>query len=153
MNKKKLIGIFAAVIIIVLAVVVVFVVKSHKNTEEINDPNYEAIQEEDITFETVDITTMAEALVNNESQAQEAYNSRYIETTGTISEVDPNNNYIILACVSDNEAVAETQFVCYFSTDEQRTATYNVGDTVTLSGKVIGVAQLTGYAITVTNLN
>ena len=145
--------ILGAAIVIFLAAAVLLVVHLVSNNQSTSSGS--SVSAEEISYEQVDMTDMAKTLVKKESKAQKKYDDAYVELTGIVAETDANsNNYLILSCGSEEEDLAEVQFVCYFSPAEESLteATYEVGDTVTVLGQVIYVGSDYGYNLTVTEI-
>lgn len=115
--------------------------------------NGEANNDEKVTsvkYEQVDLQKMLDDLNGNALRAENTYQNKYIEVVGKISNFDSDGSYISIEPINASEWNFET-VMCYIKNDSQRELLLqkNVGDTVTIKGKVISVGEILGYSINI----
>ncbi|MBQ9915020.1 MAG: hypothetical protein IJO50_02640 [Clostridia bacterium] len=106
-----------------------------------------------ITYEPVDLGVMIDELKNNAMKAESNYQNKHIEFTGKISNFDSDGNYINV----EPEHADEWNFdsaMCYIKNDEQRNVLIqkNIGDVVTICGKVKSVGEVLGYSVDIAEI-
>ena len=106
----------------------------------------------EITYTSVTVTEMVDALEANAMKAAEAYKGQYLEITGILNVIDSDGKYISLYGDGDFEI---TGVQCYLKTDEHKKAVMemSIGDTVTLRGKCKNVGEVLGYTLDVDSID
>ncbi len=134
------------------AIVLVFVVaiassgeNENNNTTQENDINQ---AEQAIVYEQVDLSSMIDELKENAMKAEKNYQNKNIEITAKIKSFDSDGKYISVepqyADVWNFESA-----MCYIKNDTQRDflVEKNVGDIITIKGKVKSIGEVLGYSI------
>lgn len=131
-NKKP---IYKRVWFIILVVLIIAVIALGGGEEDLSNVEYKSY--------TVD--QMMKDLDDNAVTASEKYMDQYVEITGELSNIDSDGTYISLLPVNDEWAI--TGVMCSIQDDEQLETVkkMNVGETVTLKGKVTDVGEVLGY--------
>lgn len=108
---------------------------------------------EEITYTTVDVATLMDALEANAMNASDTYKDQYLEITGKLNVIDSSGKYISLTPADDEYAILGVQ--CYIKNEEQKSAVsgMTVGDIVTLRGKCKDVGEIMGYALDIDSIN
>ncbi len=103
---------------------------------------------EPITYETVDLAVMFEELKTNAMKAENNYQKKNIEFTAKIKNFDSDGKYVGVEPTTANEWNFETA-LCYIKNDEQKNFLIekNVGDIITIKGKVKSIGEVLGYTI------
>lgn len=134
----------------VLIVVIIATVGGTSGDEEISSTNNSAKPEkvEKIVYEVVDLQTMLDELDNNAMKAEKAYQSKYVEFECKIANFDSDGDYIGVEPVNASEWNFTTA-MCYIKNDAQKDFLFekNVGDSVTIKGKVKSIGEIMGYSI------
>lgn len=101
-----------------------------------------------ITYEVHDLKTMMDDLKGNALKAETKYQDKYVEVTAKISNFDSDGDYIGVKPTNADEWDFDTA-MCYIKTEEQKNILMekNVGDTVTIKGKVKSIGEVLGYSI------
>mgnify|MGYP001503059950 CR=1 FL=1 len=110
-------------------------------------------ESEEITYTTVDVATLMDALDANAMNASDTYKDQYLEITGKLNVIDSSGKYISLTPTDEEYAILGVQ--CYIKNDEQKSAVsgMTVGDIVTLRGKCKDVGEIMGYALDIDSIN
>lgn len=112
--------------------------------------NTEATQSEaaEIVYEKVELQTMFDDLKNNAMKAEENYQKKYVEFVCKINSFDSDGSYISVEPVGADEFNFTTA-TCYIKNDTQKEflVEKNVGDSVTIKGKVKSIGEVLGYSI------
>lgn len=108
----------------------------------------ETTNTETITFESVDLDTMLESLKNNAMKAEKEYKNKHIEVTGKIKNFDSDGKYISIEPTNADVWNFDSA-MCYIKNDTQKNVLIekNVGDVVTIKGKVKSIGEVLGYQI------
>ena len=131
----------------IIAVVIIAVGSSAGNEPATSDTNTGKVAEE-IVYEVANLQTMFDELHGNALKAEKTYNNKYVEVTGKISNFDSDGSYINIEAVNANEWNLDTA-MCYIKNDDQLNFLLekNVGDIVTIKGKIKSVGEVLGYSI------
>lgn len=99
-----------------------------------------------IRYEKVDLRAMLDELDKNALRAEETYQDMYVEITGEIISFDSDGKYIsIVPC---GGSVWSEWVRCSISaTHKAFLLEKNVGDAVTIRGKVVSVGEIMGYSV------
>ena len=103
--------------------------------------------EEAITYEVVDLQTMYDDLNGNAMKAENKYKNKYVEFECKIKVFDSDGAYIAVEPVNASEWNFDTSN-CYIKNDAQRSFLLekNVGDKITIKGKVKSIGEVLGYS-------
>lgn len=125
---------------------------SKSTTASESASNNAAATEETITYEAVDLQTMIDELNENALRAENTYQDKYVEVTGNIANFDSDGAYISLEPMGDEWTL--TSVMCYIKTPEQKDylLSKNVGDTVTVKGKIKSIGEVLGYSIDIDSI-
>lgn len=146
-----------------LLVVVCIGASSGNNKKETSSPATETAatattqssvkQENTISYEPLNLLTMMEELKANAMKAEKNYQNKHIEITAKIQSFDSNGKYITVKPTNAGEWDFETA-MCYTKNENQRDFLIekNVGDIVTIQGKVKSVGEVLGYSIDIDNI-
>jgi len=134
-------------LIIVVAVVAVASSSGSDEKATVNTSG-DSKQSEVITYETVDLQTMFDDLDGNAMKAENNYKGKNVEFECKISNFDSNGAYISVEPKNADEWNLSTA-MCYIKNDEQKSVLIekNVGDVITIKGKVKSVGEVLGYSI------
>ena len=110
-------------------------------------------QNNTIVYEVVNLRTMMDELDSNAMKAEKNYQNKHIEITAKIQSFDSNGKYITVEPTNAGEWDFETA-MCYTKNENQRDFLIekNVGDIVTIQGKVKSVGEVLGYSIDIDNI-
>lgn len=107
-----------------------------------------------IQYEQVDLQVMLDELDANALRAEETYQGKYIEITGKIQSFDSDGKYIsIVPC---DASVGIFDSVMCDLTDPTHKAFLlekNVGDVVTIRGKVTTIGEVMGYSVKIAEIS
>ena len=105
--------------------------------------------ENEITYEKVDLQKMIDDLKENALRAENTYQNKYVEVTGNIENLDSDGAYISIAPAGDEWNL--TTVMCYIKTSEQKDylLNKNIGDPVTIKGKIKSIGEVLGYSINI----
>ena len=143
--KKWWFWVFVAVIVVIIGNA------SGKNETPANitnDTSKEVEQVEQIEYEIVDLQTMFDDLSNNAMKAENMYQNKYIEFECKINSFDSDGSYISVEPVGADKWNFTTA-MCYIKNGTQKEFLMdkNVGDIVTIKGKIRSVGEVLGYSI------
>jgi hypothetical protein len=107
-----------------------------------------------IQYEQVDLQVMLEELNANALRAEEKYQNRYVEIKGKIRSFDSDGKYIAIVPCGASEWSFET-VQCYLTDDAHKAFLLekNVGDAVTIKGKVVTIGEVIGYGVKIAELS
>ncbi len=116
--------------------------------ENNSDSSVSGSVEQQITYETADLRTMIDELKSNALKAEKAYQDKNIEIVCKITNFDSDGSYISVEPVNADEWDF-TSVTCDIKNDEQLNFLLEkqVGDQITIKGKVTSVGELLGYTI------
>ena len=140
-----------------LIVVVFFVVvasSGNDNSEDAtNNPSSSLVQTEEITYELVDLQTMFDDLSGNALKAKETYSKKNIQFSCQIANFDSRGSYISVEPVGASDWNFDTA-MCYIKNDTQKQFLLQkqVGDVITIKGKVKSVGEVLGYSINISEV-
>lgn len=102
------------------------------------------------SYEVVDLQDMLDDLDANALKAEKTYKNKYVEVKGKIANFDSSGSYITIEPVNADEWNFET-VMCYIKNDAQLDYLLEkeVGDVVTIKGKIISVGEVLGYSINI----
>ncbi len=142
-----------------IVVIVVIIVASGSGEEKTNTGSSQTSSdvskkvEEVITYESYDLNTMIDELKNNALKAETQYRGKYVEISGKIDNFDSSGAYISIKPVGASEWDFDSA-MCYIKNEEQKNFLIekNVGDVVTIKGKVKSVGEVLGYSIDISEV-
>lgn len=107
-----------------------------------------AVSQTEITYEVVDLRKMIDDLDTNALKAEKTYQNKNIEVVGIITNFDSDGSYIGIEPVNA-DAWDFTSVTCRIKNDAQLNFLLEkeVGDEVTIKGKVYSVGEVLGYTI------
>ncbi len=108
---------------------------------------------QEITYEAVDLRTMIDELDANALKAEKAYQNKYVEVKGKITNFDSDGSYISIEPINADEW-SFTTVTCNIKDKEQLDLLLEkeVGDTVTIKGKVTSIGEVLGYTIKIDSI-
>ena len=103
---------------------------------------------EEIAYEKVDLQTMLDELEANALKAEKTYQNKFVEVVGKISNFDSDGTYISIE-PENADPFNFTSVMCYIKNDAQLNFLLEkeVGDTVTVKGKITSIGEVLGYSI------
>jgi len=109
--------------------------------------------QEVIEYVPYNVDDMMDTLNNNALKAEKEFSDKYVEITGRLATIDSDGKYISLHPINDEWSIMGVQ--CYIKNDEQlnKVLDMNVGDTVTLKGKIKSIGEVMGYSLDITEIN
>ena len=121
--------------------------KTNVNPSQPVDEGTESAQES-ITYEAVDLKVMFEDLKGNAMKAENNYQGKYVEFTAKIKSFDSDGKYVSVEPTTADEWNFDSA-MCYIANEEQKNFLIekNVGDVVTIKGKVKSIGEVMGYSI------
>ena len=134
----------------VLAIIIVAIIGGAPGNEETTSTNTDTTSKktEEIAYEAVDLQTMFDDLSNNAMKAETLYQKKYVEFECKIANFDSDGDYIGVEPVNASEWNFTTA-MCYIKNDTQKDFLIekNVGDSITIKGKVKSIGEVMGYSI------
>lgn len=106
------------------------------------------LEKEEIVYESVDLQAMFDALEENAMKAEKNYQNKLLEFECKISNFDSDGQYISVEPVGASEWNFTTA-TCNIKNDAQRDFLIekNVGDIITVKGKVKSIGEIIGYTL------
>lgn len=117
------------------------------NTSTTNENVAEKAQA-DITYEIMDLQTMYDDLEANAMKAENKYQDKYVEVKCKIASFDSDGSYVSVEPIGADEWNFITS-MCNIKSSEQKgfLLEKNVGDSITVKGKVKSIGEVIGYTI------
>ncbi len=135
---------------VVVVVIVIAIGTSGGNNESTSVSNTNSVSNttEEITFEVVDLQTMFDELDGNAMKAESSYQNKYVEFECKIKSFDSDGSYISVEPVGASEWNFSSA-MCYIKNETQKSFLIekNVGDTITIKGRVKSIGEVLGYSI------
>ncbi len=133
----------------VLIVVVIVAIGSSggDNSGETTPQENSATQTETVTYEAVDLRVMMDELNNNAMKAEKTYQNKHVEFAAKIKSFDSDGSYVSVEPKNSDAWNFETA-MCYIKNDDQLDFLLekNVGDVITIKGKVKSIGEVMGYS-------
>lgn len=154
-EARKIVGaiLFAIAGLCVVAVIIIILMfpDSLAAGTTVNTPT--ATTSPQIQYEKVDLQVMLDELNTNALRAEETYQDMYIEVTGEIISFDSDGKYISIK--PSGAPVLTDSTMCYLTDPTQKAFLLkkNVGDVVTIRGKVVSIGEVLGYSIDIIEIN
>lgn len=140
---------FAGLCIVAIIAIVIMFPDSFNGGNTPNAPTSAQTQ-----YEQVDLQDMLDELDTNALRAEEKYQDKYIEITGEIMNFDSDGKYIsIVPCGVSKLSI--DRVMCYLTdpTHKAFLLEKNVGDVVTIKGKVISIGEVLGYSVKIAEIS
>lgn len=104
--------------------------------------------QEEIAYESVDLQTMFDDLESNAMKAENNYKDKYVEFECKIKSFDSDGSYVSVEPVGADEWNFSSA-MCYIKNDTQKEFLLqkNVGDTITIKGKIKSIGEVLGYSV------
>ena len=114
----------------------------------------ESKQAEEIVYEVVDLQAMFDALSGNAMKTEKEYQKKHVEFECKIRSFDSDGSYITVEPVGASEWNFTTA-MCYIKSDAQKDFLIekNVGDAITIKGKVKSIGEVMGYSIDINEVS
>ena len=139
--------------LIVLFVIIVFIAGlfacGTSESEMSNSGSTVTAEGEEKVYEQVDLAVMQRDLKENALKAERTYNSKNIEISGMITNIDSDGHYVSIDSSSDSWDFSTVQCYLYSDTDKDLIANCSMGETITIKGKVSEIGEVLGYTINV----
>ncbi len=134
-------------LLVILIVAVIGSSGDDESTIETNENTVSNVTEE-ITYEFVDLQTMFDELDNNAMKAESNYQNKYVEFQCKICVFDSDGQYISVEPINASEW-SFSSAMCYIKNDAQKSFLMgkNVGDSITIKGKIKSIGEVLGYSI------
>lgn len=159
-NTRQIVGatLFAIAGLCIVAVIAIILVfpDSFKGGNKDTTPNAptNATASAQIQYEQVNLQDMLDELKTNALRAEETYQDMYVEITGKIDVFDSDGKYVsILPCDAPDWSFENVQ--CYLTDPAHKTFLLgkNVGDVVTIKGKVSSIGEIIGYHVDIAEIS
>ena len=141
---------------VIIAVVVIDIGSSSGENENSTETasTQTQTQTEEIAYEVVDLQKMFDDLNDNAMKAETLYQKKYIEFECKIKSFDSDGSYIAVEPGNASEWNFTTA-MCYIKNDAQKDFLIqkNVGDSITIKGKVKSIGEVLGYTIDIKEVN
>lgn len=139
---------------IILAVILLIAIVSSTGSEsDTADVSTETkVTSEKIEYTQVDVSTLVDELKANAMKAERTYDNQHLEITGRLAVIDSDGDYISVYPQNDEFAISGVQ--CYIKNEEQteKVMNMNIGDTVTVKGKITSVGEILGYSLDIDSI-
>lgn len=107
-----------------------------------------------IQYEKVDLQVMLDELDTNALRAEEKYQGKNIEITGEIRVFDSDGKYIsIVPCGAAKLSIDTVRCHLADQTHKDFLLEKNVGDVVTIKGKVFSIGEVIGYGVKIAEIS
>ena len=108
----------------------------------------------EISYAHYDVTELFDALSGNALKAKNTYKDQYVEIEGYLSVIDSDSNYISVGAQPNNYQYLLQNVQCYIKTKDQLTQVMdlNIGDSITVRGKIKDVGEILGYSLNIDSI-
>lgn len=139
---------FAAVGLMAMIVIIIMFPDSFRGNNIGNTPTTPQI-----SYTQVDLQDMLDDLNANAMRAEEKYQNKYVEITGEIKSFDSDGKYISIA--PSGTGIIGERVMCYLKEPAHKTFLLekNVGDVVTIRGKIVVIGEVLGYHIDIAEIS
>ncbi len=102
-----------------------------------------------VTYAPYDVDTLIFDLDNNALRAERTYLNQYVELTGVLYSVDNSGESFQVEQLDDEGGIETRGILCYIQSEDQvnQIIECNVGDQLTVRGKVTGMDEYSGYTL------
>lgn len=152
-NKKPIYKRWWFVLLVILFVLNIIGGLGGADTDTPTDtPSKVEEKEPEIEYTAYTVNKLISDLEKNAAKAQDKYEGKYVELTGELSVIDSDGKYIGLH--SDDTIFTLANVQCYIKGDEQldKVKEMEIGDTVTVKGKITDVGEIMGYELKVDSI-
>lgn len=152
-NKKPIYKRWWFILLVVLIVLSIIGSLGGADTDAPTDaPSKVEEKEPEIEYTEYTVNKLIGDLEKNAAKAQDKYEGKYVELTGELSVIDSDGKYIALH--SDDTIFTLADVQCYIKGDEQldKVKEMEIGDTVTVKGKITDVGEIMGYELKVDSI-
>ena len=152
-NKKPIYKRWWFILLVVLIVLSIIGGLGGTDTDTPTDtPAKVEEKEPEIEYTEYTVNKLISDLEKNAAKAQDKYEGKYVELTGELSVIDSDGKYIALHSDENIFTLADVQ--CYIKGDEQldKVKEMEIGDTVTVKGKITDVGEIMGYELKVDSI-
>ena len=157
-NARKIVGAilfsFAGICLVALIAIILMFPDSFSGNNENNqtNSNHNNSASTQVQYKQVDLQDMLNELNANALRAEETYQDMYVEVTGEIKSFDSDGKYISI--VPSGTPLLTEWTTCYLTDPSHKTflLSKNVGDTVTIKGKITSVGEIQGYSIKIAEI-
>ena len=148
---------------LIIALIVVIIISSSSGSETPtneggNQPSAEQSSSttetqkpaETVSYEKVELQTMLNELKSNALKAEKTYKDKNVELVGKISNFDSDGKYISIEPVNADEWNFD-RVQCYIKDDAQLDFLLEkeVGDSITVKGKIKSIGEVLGYSLNI----
>lgn len=141
-------GLAGLCIVAIIAIVIMFP-DSFNGGNTPNAPTSTQIQ-----YEQVDLQDMLDELNANALRAEAKYQDKYIEITGKIRVFDSDGKYIAIEpCEASAWNINTVKCNLTDPTHKAFLLEKNVGDVVTIKGKVFSIGEVLGYSVKIAEIS
>lgn len=143
---------FAGLCLVAVIIITIMFPDSFKAGNTVNVPT--APTSVQIQYERIDLQDMLDDLDENALRAEERYQGKYIEITGEIKSFDSDGKYISIVPHDAPVGIFDS-VMCYLTDPTHRTFLLekNVGDVVTIKGKVSSIGEVLGYSVKIAEIS
>lgn len=142
----------AVVFAVAVSLIVIMVYRNHHKVE--NPGNTSATGNTQIQYEQVNLKDMLDELDTNAMRAEEKYQDKYIEITGKIRSFDSDGKYIsIVPCEAADWSINTVKCNLTDPAHKAFLLEKNVGDVVTIKGKVFSIGEIQGYSVKIAEIS
>lgn len=152
-NKKPIYKRWWFIVLVVLIVLGIIGNLGGTDTDTPTDIQAKVEEKEpEIEYTAYTVNKLIGDLEKNAAKAQDKYEGKYVELTGELSVIDSDGKYIGLH--SDDTIFTLADVQCYIKGDEQldKVKEMEIGDTVTVKGKITDVGEIMGYELKVDSI-
>lgn len=152
-KKKQGGGKLKWIIIGVVAVIIIGAIASSQgNSDNSTTTAKNSADEKNIEYTKYDVSELMDDLETNALKASDKYKGQYVEITGKLYNIDSSGKYIDLCPTNDDFSIIGVQ--CYIKNNEQKEKIkeMEIGQTVTLKGKITDVGEVLGYFLDITEI-
>ena len=151
MNARKIVTalLFAIAVLCCTANLVILIAHRNENADAGKESTSVQIQ-----YEKVDLQAMLDELDANAMRAEDKFQGKYIEITGKINSFDSDGKYIsVESCEAPMLNFDDVQ--CHLTDPSHKAFLLekNVGDVVTIRGKVTSIGEIIGYHIDIIEIS
>ncbi len=131
----------------IVAIVIAIIGSASGNDDSVSTAEQTESKQE-IVYEVVDLQTMFDTLEENAMKAENEYQKKYVEFKCEITSFDSDGSYISVEPVGASEWNFTTA-MCYIKNDAQKDILIekNVGDVITIKGKIKSIGEVMGYSV------
>ena len=112
----------------------------------------QAQPEPEVVYSPYSVDQMMDDLDSNALKAAKTYDDQYVEISGELEVIDSSGDYISLRPNDNSYHFANV--TCYIKSEDQLTQIMemNIGDPVTLRGKITDVGEVLGYSMNIDSI-